>query len=98
MARKPPDWHEPSLFPPDPGNTPEPEDQSPPNPEGDQHAVQDNRPGIPATTTGDTRTAPEEQDAAPSAGVLRQGAEDDPRSLEGNPVPGETGQRPQPDR
>src|ERR1700675_1052088 len=98
MARKPPDWRQRSLFPPDPATTPEPQDNATSKPEGDQHAVQDNSSRTPATTTGDARPAPQGPEASPGAGVLRQGVEDQPRSLEGNSLPGKAGQRPEPDR
>jgi hypothetical protein len=51
MVRKPPDWHQPSLFPTDPDTNTEPPNQSPPETEGDDHAVQDHRSRTPATTT-----------------------------------------------
>src|SRR5579864_9530875 len=98
MPRKPPDWHQPSLFPTDPDQSPEPQNQSHPNPEGEQHAVQDYRPRTPATETTDTRPAPEGPEAAAGSGDVRAGAEDQARSLEGNAGPGEAGQRPEPDR
>src|SRR5438128_1644235 len=98
MARKPPDWQQPSLFPTDPDKSPEPENQSHPNPEGEQHAVQDNRSRTPATTTTDTRPAPEGPEAVTDSGDVREGAEDQSRSLEGNARSGEAGQRPEPDR
>src|SRR5438105_981458 len=97
MARKPPDWRQPSLFPPDPDNTPEPEDKIPSKPEGDQHAVQDNRPRTPATTTGDAQPAPKGPEATGNPGDIREGTEDQPRSLEGDSLAGEAGQRPDPD-
>src|SRR6185437_3041185 len=65
--------------------------------EGDHHAVQDNRSRTPATTTGDTRAAPDEQEATSGSGTVREGVEDQPRSLEGNSRQGEAGQRPEPD-
>src|SRR5438132_1520470 len=104
MARKPPDWHQPSLFAPDPAtnagqappNTPEPEDKSYSKPEGDQHAVQDHSPRTPATTDGASRTATPDAQAPADTGDLRSRAEDQPRSLEGNARSGEAGQRPEP--
>src|SRR5438067_988642 len=101
MARKPPDWRQPSLFPPDPAmglssakaeeagqapaNTPELQDNATSQPDGDHHAVQEHDPSTPATTAADARAAPEEPEAAFDNGTLRQGAEDQPRSLEGAP-------------
>src|SRR5271163_2268426 len=97
MARKPPDWHQPTLFPPDSTKTPEPQDNATPT-EGDHHAVQDNRSRTPATTPTDARATTEGTEAPGGNGTLRQGAEDQPRGVEGNPRPTETGQRPEPDR
>src|SRR5947209_4436802 len=98
MARKPPDWHQPSLFPTDPDKSPEPEDQSHSKPEGDQHAVQDNSSRTPATTTGDTRATPEGPGVAPDNGAVCQGTEDQPRGLDATTRPAEAGQRPTSDR
>src|SRR5438132_9609245 len=106
MARKPPDWRQPSLFPPDPAtsagqappNTPEPQDNITQESNGDQHALQDHSPRTPATTAGDARPSAEGTQAADNDGVLRQGAEGEPRSLEGNSRPTEAGQRPEPDQ
>src|SRR5580765_2949091 len=98
MARKPPDWHQPSLFPTDPDKSPEPENLLHSKEEGDHHAVQDNRSRTPATTTADTRPATEGAEAAADSGNVREGVEDQPRRLEGNAAPGEAGQRPEPDR
>src|SRR5947209_18065605 len=96
MARKPPDWHQPTLF-PDPDNT-EPQDQSLPEKEGDTHAIQDHRSRTAATEAGDARPAPEGPQAANDNGAIRARAEDQPRSVEGNAGPGPAGQRPEPDR
>src|SRR5437016_2108941 len=95
MARKPPSWRQRLLFPPDASGTPEPPDNVT---EGSQPAVQDDRSRTTATTTGDTGPTPQESDAAPDNGILRQGVEDRPRSLEGTPLPGEAAQRPESDR
>ena len=86
MARKPPDWHQPSLFPPDPAKTTEPEDQSHSKPEGDQHAVQDNYPRTSATTTTWRDARPANFRKGPEAsldnGTLRsRELEDQPRNL-----------------
>src|ERR1019366_2987431 len=99
MARKPPDWRQPSLpFTPDPDKTTEPQDQSLSKTEGDQHAIQDDHSRTPATTAGDARTAPKGAEASADDGPLRARAEDQPRSLEGDSLRGEAGQRPEPDR
>src|SRR4051812_32120234 len=107
MARKPPDWRQPSLFPPDPGSspeqapadTPEPQDPSTRHPEGgNHHEVQNDSPRTAATTAPDAGAAPQETQAPFDPGTLRPRAEDQPRSLEGTPLPDEAGQRPEPDR
>src|SRR3984957_3728190 len=85
MARKPPDWRQPTLFPPDPDLKPEPKDNATPT-EGDDHAVQDHRFRTPAGTQ-----APDDN------GTPRQGAEDQPRGVEASAVPGQAGERPEPD-
>jgi hypothetical protein len=97
MKRKPPDWRQPSLFPPDPANAPEPQDNATSKSEGDDHAIQDDRSGTAATAPGDARAAPQGTQAADNAGVLREGAEGEPRSLEGAGRERESGQRPEPD-
>jgi hypothetical protein len=98
MARKPPSWRQRLLFPSDPSDSPEPQGQVVSHPEGSEHAVQDDHSGTSSTTTGDAQPTPEEPEAAADRGTLRQGAEDQPRSLEGSPLTDETGQRPDPDR
>src|SRR6266851_9640447 len=106
MARKPPDWHQPSLFPPDPATSarqapadpPEPNDNATQQSNGDHHALQDDHPRTSATTAGDARAAAQGSQAADNPGVLCEGAEDQPRSLEGNARPTEAGQRPERDR
>src|SRR5262245_37649277 len=97
MARKPPDWHQPTLF-PDPDNNTEPQDQVHPETNGDQHAVQDHCSRTPATTTTDTRPAPEGAEAAEDSGNVREGTKDQARSLEGSTRPADAGHRPEPDR
>ena len=83
MARKPPDWQQPSLFPPDSVITPEPQDNATYESEGDQNAVQDNRSLTPASMAGDSRGAAKSPQATADAGPLRSGAEEGPRSLDG---------------
>src|SRR6266568_5462975 len=103
MARKPPDWRQPSLFPPDPAtglssakagdagqapaNTPEPQDHSTSHLEGDHHAVQDPSPRTSEGTDGSTRTVSADAEAPADPGNLRPGTEDQPRSLEGDSHP-----------
>ncbi len=55
-------------------------------PEGDHHAVQDDHPRTPATTTADARTATEGRKLLPTMELYAQRTEDQPRSLEGNPL------------
>src|SRR6202035_5677200 len=98
MARKPPDWRQPSLFPPDPAKPTEPHDNATPKSQGDRHAVQDDHSRTPTTTHGDSRPAGQGTEAAPDGGTLRPGAEGKPRSLEGAPPGADAGQRPGPDR
>src|ERR1035441_10691716 len=98
MARKPPDRRQLPLFPPNPADSLEPQDKLSYKQEGDHNAVQDDHPRTPATTTGDARPAPQEPEAAPDTGNLRARAEDQPRNLDRNSLPGEIGQRPEPDR
>src|SRR5262245_54861169 len=94
MARTPAPWLPfPQDPPPEPAETSVPPD-SPPSPEkGDRHAVQDDRSGTPPATPGDLRPAPPAADAAAGAGPPRQGAESQPRSLDGPTLPGEAGER-----
>src|SRR3984893_9657056 len=97
MARKPPDWRQPSLFTFDPAKTPEPQDNTTLEPDGDQHAVQDDHSRTPATTAGDARAAAQGAEAPAGTGTLRQGTEDQPRGVEGSPLPGDAEKRPEPD-
>src|SRR5260370_12337200 len=97
MARKPPDWHQPSLFPPDPAESPEPEYYSHSTPEGEQHAVQDNHSSTPGAEPAVTGPAQERPADASDDGALRPGTENPPRSLEGNALPDDAGQRRDPD-
>src|ERR1700691_54086 len=94
MARKPPDWRQPSLlFPPDPDNKAEPQDKSLSKTEGDRHAIQDDHSRTSATTAPDARAASPGAAVTADDGTLRDGAEDPPPGVEG-PAPGEpAGQR-----
>src|SRR5260370_27116068 len=97
-ARKPPSCRQLLLeFPPDWGDTPATQNNVPSEPKGDRY-VQDDCPRTSKATPGDTQPTPNESDAALDAGSLRQGAEGQPRDLEGPPLPGEAGERPEPDR
>src|SRR6266851_9246961 len=96
MARKPPDWRQPSLFPIDPGYQSERQDNTTLKPNGDEHAIQNNSPRTAEGTDGTARAATQAAQAPADDGTLRQGAEAQPRSLEGTPLPDEAGQRPEP--
>ena len=88
MARKPPAWRQPSLFPPDPAHTTEPQDNVNSHPEGAPHAVQNDRPRTPATTNGASRGTPSDPQTAADHGSPRQGSEGETRNLEaGTPSP-----------
>src|SRR5271167_2621199 len=99
MARKPPDWRQPSLpFLPDPDNQTEPQDQSLSKTEGDHDAIQDDHSRTSATTATNARAASPGADVTADDGTLRQGAADPPPGVEGT-APGATaGQRIEPDR
>src|SRR5947209_682340 len=98
MARKPPDWRQPSLlFPPDPAPPTEPQDKTTPKINADQHALQDDHFRAAATTAGDIRAVPQGPDAAAGSGTLCPGAQGEPRSLEATPIGAEAGPRPEPD-
>src|SRR5258708_305089 len=96
MKRKPPDRRQPTLFPPDPDDTPEPHDNATHEPDGGHHAVQDDHSRTAAEPAADARATPPGAEAALDDGTLRQGAESQPRSLEGNAVPDAAGQQPDP--
>src|SRR5438132_1008326 len=98
MAKKPPDWRQPSLFPLDPDDAPEPQDYATHQPNGDRYAVQNDSPRTLEGTDGVARTAPQGAQAPDDDGTLRQGAEGQPRSLEAAPLPDAAEERPDPDR
>src|SRR5438552_19207721 len=98
MARKPPDWQQPSLFPPDPADPTEPQDNATRKSQGDQHALQDHHSRASATTTADARAASAATEAAVGSGTLRQGAEEQPPSLEATPDADQATQRQESDR
>src|SRR5271157_2612289 len=98
MARKPKDWRQRSLFPSTPDHLPEPHDNSIIHPEGDHHALQVDHTRPAATTAADARSASQEPQTPADTGTVRQGAEDQPRSLEGNALATEAGQRPDANR
>src|SRR5690242_8933262 len=62
-------------------------------PEGDSHALQNDRPRTSPATTETARPASPEPVIAERGGVLREGAEDQPQNPESAACPGQTGQR-----
>src|SRR6266545_1807047 len=84
MPRKPPPGDQPTLFPLDPDDSPEPEKplNSPSN--GDHHAVQDHSPRNAERTDGAARTATADPPPHADNGDLREGTEGQPRDLEGD--------------
>src|SRR5581483_2005266 len=93
MAKKPPDRRQPSLFPPDPATPAEPDDNATSNIDGEHYAVQDDGPRTPATTAGDSQPAPQGTQAAADDGAIREGAEGQPRGVDGASGPDTAGQR-----
>jgi hypothetical protein len=98
MPRKPPSWDQPTLFPFNPDDSLKPPKPLNSPPKGDNYAVQDDRPGTHATTAADGGRPAEKPEAASDTGDLRSRAEGQPRKLAGDPLGGEAGQRPEPDR
>src|SRR5262245_58322441 len=94
MARKP-STYQPLLPFPDPDDTPLPDGNVF---QGGSHAIQDDSARTPPAASAAAQPALPEPDAAAHDGMLGRRAEDAPRTLEGPAVPGETGQRPEPDR
>src|SRR5438270_316812 len=99
MARKP----QPLLpfmleSPPGAGDTPAPQDNDAPHPEGDRHAIQDDGTRTHSGSAGAARPAAQEPDAPADDGAHGPRAEDPPPSLEEHPPSNEAGQRPEPDR
>jgi N12 class adenine-specific DNA methylase len=98
MPKKPPSWNQSTLFPFEPGDPPEPPPPASSAAKGGNHAVQDHRPRTAEGADGVARATASDAEAPADAGDLRPGIEGRPRSLEGRPLPGEAGQRPEPDR
>src|SRR5262249_58619356 len=98
MAKKPPDRRQPSLFPTDPDESTEPQQNATLKPDGENHDLQNNGSRTPAATPADARAAPQGSQAPYDDGTLRQGTADQPPGLDGTPRPDEAGQRPAPDR
>src|SRR5579872_2344233 len=97
MPKRPPDPRQPPLFPPDITDSPEPAKPVHSKTEGGHHAIQDDRSRAPARADGAARATAADPPPETDARHLRPGAEGQPRSLEGTPVAGEAGQRPEPD-
>src|SRR5262245_49251980 len=89
MARKP-SSHQPLL--PFADDTPIPDDTVPPLPEGNHHAVQDDRARTPQTTSDAPRPAPSPAAAAAAAGTLGPEAEGPPPLVAGADQADEAGQ------
>jgi hypothetical protein len=96
MARKPPSFRQPSLeFPADSGKKPVGQESTYAPPEGTPHVVQDDRPGTTPAAPGAAQPAEKAADAAGGRELIRTGAESRSRSLEGSPLPGRPGLRPE---
>jgi hypothetical protein len=98
MPRKPPSWDQPTLFPFNPDDSPKPPKPLNSSTNGDNDAVQDHSPRTSEGTDAVARAAAADTQARADAGNLRQGTQGQPRKLDGDAFPGETGQRPEPDR
>ena len=98
MAKKPPFWRQPSLFPPNLNDSPEPKNQISSSTEGDHNAVQNHRSTASGTTSGTLPPTQERSTTPSNAGDLFRAIEDDPRGVEANPVAGTAPQRPDPDQ
>src|ERR1019366_4017882 len=99
MARKPPSWKQPTLdFQPDSVEVPVPQDPALSHPKGNRHAVQNDHPPIPPAASENSQPTEKRPNSIADPGRLRNRTEEQPRSLEGKAVPGESGHRPEPDR
>src|SRR5579872_1268338 len=98
MPKRPPDWRQSTLFPFNNDDSPTPVNPVTSTIDGDDHALQDDSSRTPAATDGVARATAADTPAETDARNLRQGTEGAPRSLEGTPVAGEAGQRPDSDR
>src|SRR5262245_28452873 len=97
MARKS-STYQPLLPFPDPDDTPTPDDNITAHAEGDHHAIQDDSARTPPAEPGAARAAAQGAEAASHGEPSGDRAEGPPPSLEAPPVPGDAGQRPEPDR
>src|SRR5579864_1238743 len=82
MARKPPDWREPTLFTIDPDAPPEPQDNATPKPNGGHHAVQNDSARTLEGTNADARATAQGAQAPGDGGALRQRTKEQPPSLD----------------
>src|SRR5579863_802855 len=98
MPKPPPDRRQSTLFPFDNDDSPTPVNSVTSTIEGDDHALQDDSSRTPAATDGTARATAADTQAETDARNLRQGTQGEPRSLEGPIVPGQAGERPDPDR
>src|SRR3974377_68231 len=98
MARKPPNRRQPSLFPPDTSNAPEPQGHANQPTHTQPHALQDDHSRTPAPAPADARAVTEGTQTPDHAGDFRARTEGEPPGLEGSPGGQPSGQRPEPDR
>src|SRR5690242_16134846 len=96
MAPKPPSGM--PLFPADADAPPASEDPITSLHEGSRHELQDDGSRTAAGAPADLRPAAPGAHAAAGSGILRQGAQGQPRRPEDPPGPGAAGQPPEPDR
>jgi N12 class adenine-specific DNA methylase/trans-aconitate methyltransferase len=97
MRKKPPFWHQPSLFP-----FRHDDASPPPSPvgstlKGDHHAVQDDRPRTSGTADGTLRAASADTPVAADPGSPRHGTAGSPPGPDGIADASQSGQRPLPD-
>src|SRR5436309_2891805 len=99
MPKKPPTWDQSSsLFPITPDDSREPPHPLTATRNGDTDAVQDHSPRTPEGKDGVARSTASNAPAPADGGDLGREAEDQPRHLEGDARPGESGQPREPDR
>src|SRR5579871_22636 len=98
MTKKPPEGQQPTLFPTDPDQTPEPEDNATQKPSGGHYAIQDDHARTPDGTEGVLRAASPAAQTPDDRGTLREGIEERSRSMEEASHSIATGKRAEPDR
>src|SRR5262249_13200302 len=84
MAKKPPPWDQPTLFPLNPTDSPTPEKPVNSTTNGDDHAVQDHSSRTSERTDGAARAATPDPQALADDGNLRTRTEGQPRNLDGD--------------